>query len=168
MRKTLPAPRRASRPSVPSSTTSTKPTRQADASSGRRPRGRLKVYASRCEKILKTLFLYHIAKMQPNGLSVEEIMNSVMEWSDHDKGQKADVKDNLDHYEVLARRTDQGTSAGQEGRQELRLHARRRRRRCQGPFPEGPQPRREQRSPCSGKPGISCSVWTAGKSRPRS
>jgi len=39
--------------------------------------------------------------MQPNGLSVEEIMNSVMEWADHDKGQKADIKDNLDHYEVL-------------------------------------------------------------------
>ncbi len=39
--------------------------------------------------------------MQPNGLSVEEIMNSVMEWVDHDKGQKADIKDNLDHYEVL-------------------------------------------------------------------
>lgn len=68
---------------------------------GQATKGRLKVYASRCEKILKTLFLYHIAKMQPNGLSVEEIMNSVMEWSDHDKGQKADVKDNLDHYEVL-------------------------------------------------------------------
>ncbi|MGD0041275.1 MAG: hypothetical protein ABSE84_12790, partial [Isosphaeraceae bacterium] len=32
---------------------------------------------------------------------VEEIMNSVMEWADHDKGQKADIKDNLDHYEVL-------------------------------------------------------------------
>ncbi len=68
---------------------------------GQATRGRLKVYASRCEKILKTLFLYHIAKMQPNGLSVEEIMNSVMEWADHDKGRNADVKDNLDHYEVL-------------------------------------------------------------------
>ena len=68
---------------------------------GQATKGRLRVYSSRCEKILKTLFLYHIAKMQPNGLSVEEIMNSVMEWSDHDKGQKADVKDNLDHYEVL-------------------------------------------------------------------
>ncbi len=68
---------------------------------GQATKGRLKVYASRCEKILKTLFLYHVAKMQPNGLSVEEIMNSVMEWADHDKGQKADIKDNLDHYEVL-------------------------------------------------------------------
>jgi hypothetical protein len=68
---------------------------------GQATKGRLKVYASRCEKILKTLFLYYIARMQPNGLSVEEIMNSVMEWADHDKGQKADIKDNLDHYEVL-------------------------------------------------------------------
>jgi hypothetical protein len=68
---------------------------------GQATKGRLKVYALRCEKILKTLFLFHIANMQPNGLSVEEIMNSVMEWADHDKGQKADVKDNLDHYEIL-------------------------------------------------------------------
>ncbi len=68
---------------------------------GQATKGRLKVYATRCEKILKTLFLYHVARMQPNGLSVEEVMNSVMEWSDHDKGQKADIKDNLDHYEVL-------------------------------------------------------------------
>ena len=68
---------------------------------GQATKGRLKVYASRCEKILKTLFLCYIAKMQPNGLSVEEIMNSVMEWADHDKDQKADIKDNLDHYEVL-------------------------------------------------------------------
>ncbi len=68
---------------------------------GQATKGRLKVYAARCEKILKTLFLYHVAKMQPNGLSVGEIMNSVMEWADHDKGQNADIKDNLDHYEVL-------------------------------------------------------------------
>ncbi|OWK45511.1 hypothetical protein [Fimbriiglobus ruber] len=68
---------------------------------GQATKGRLKVYHARCEKILKTLFLYYIAKMQPNGLSVEEVMNSVMEWADHDKGQKADIKDNLDHYEVL-------------------------------------------------------------------
>lgn len=68
---------------------------------GQATKGRLKVFRPRCEKILKTLFLYHIAKMQPNGLSVEEVMNSVMEWADHDNGQKKDVKDNLDHYEVL-------------------------------------------------------------------
>ncbi|MGP0070194.1 MAG: hypothetical protein ACLQGP_42170, partial [Isosphaeraceae bacterium] len=64
---------------------------------GQATKGRLKVHATRCEKILKTLFLYHVARMQPNGLSVEDVMNSVMEW----KEPKADIKDNLDHYEVL-------------------------------------------------------------------
>ena len=53
---------------------------------GQATKGRLKVYASRCEKILKTLFLYHVARMEPGGLPVEEIMNSVMEWQDHDEG----------------------------------------------------------------------------------
>lgn len=68
---------------------------------GQATKGRLKVYASRCEKILKTLFLYHVARMDTGGLSVEEIMNSVMEWRDHAADQEADAKDNLDHYEVL-------------------------------------------------------------------
>ena len=68
---------------------------------GQANRGRLKVYASRCEKILKTLFLYHVARMDTGGLPVEEIMNSVMEWRDHAADQEADAKDNLDHYEVL-------------------------------------------------------------------
>ncbi|MBC8504218.1 MAG: hypothetical protein H8D34_05135, partial [Chloroflexi bacterium] len=65
-------------------------------------KGKLKVYRSRSEKIIKTLFLYHVANMAPGGLSHEELMNSVMEWKDHDKGQKSDLQDNLDHYEVLA------------------------------------------------------------------
>jgi hypothetical protein len=67
-------------------------------------KGPLKVYRSRAEKIIKTLFLYHIAHMAPNGLSSEELMNSVMEWKDHDWEQQADRQDNLDHYEVLADR----------------------------------------------------------------
>ena len=118
---------------------------------GQATKGRLKVYHSRCEKILKTLFLYYIAKMQPNGLSVEEIMNSVMEWADHDKGQKADIKDNLDHYEVLldelAKELPQVKKVGKnfvfnpEGGgvdvKEL--------------FAEGPQPRRGQRRPAAGR-----------------
>ena len=65
-------------------------------------KGKLKVYRSRSEKIIKTLFLYHVANMAPGGLSHEELMNSVMEWKDHDKGQTSDLQDNLDHYEVLA------------------------------------------------------------------
>lgn len=68
---------------------------------GQATKGWLKVHSSRCQKIVKTLFLYYVAKMQPNGLSVEEIMNAVMEWKDHDKGQKADIRDNQDHYENL-------------------------------------------------------------------
>jgi hypothetical protein len=64
-------------------------------------RGPLKVYRSRCEKIIKTLFLYHVANMAPNGLDFETLMNSVMEWKDHDRGQAADLQDNLDHYEIL-------------------------------------------------------------------
>lgn len=65
-------------------------------------RGQLKVYRSRCEKIIKTLFLYHIVDTAPNGLDHEDLMNTVMEWKDHDKGQTADLQDNLDHYEILA------------------------------------------------------------------
>ena len=65
-------------------------------------KGHLKVYRSRCEKIVKTLFLYHVANMAPNGLGHEELMNAVMEWRDHDKEQQADLQDNLDHYEILA------------------------------------------------------------------
>ena len=64
--------------------------------------GPLKVYRSRCEKMVKTLFLYQVADIAPNGLGHEELMNAVMEWKDHDKGQKADLQDNLDHYESLA------------------------------------------------------------------
>jgi hypothetical protein len=68
---------------------------------GQATKGRLKVYASRCEKILKTLFLYHVAWKEKCDLSAEEIMNSVMEWQDHAEGQERDFTDNLAHYEVL-------------------------------------------------------------------
>ena len=64
-------------------------------------KGPLKVYRSRCEKIIRTLFLYHIANLAPNGLTFESLMNNVMEWKDHDKEQEADLQDNLDHYEIL-------------------------------------------------------------------
>lgn len=69
-------------------------------------KGYLKVYRSRCEKVVKTLFLYHVANMAPNGLSVEEIMNSVMEWRDHEGDQAADLLDNQDHYENLLKTLD--------------------------------------------------------------
>ncbi|MDD5368131.1 MAG: hypothetical protein PHQ40_03520 [Anaerolineaceae bacterium] len=68
--------------------------------------GPLKAYRSRCEKIVKTLFLYHIANLSPDGLGFEELMNGVMEWKDHEKGQATDLQDNRDHYELLAEKLD--------------------------------------------------------------
>ncbi len=68
--------------------------------------GPLKAHRSRCEKIVKTLFLYHIANISPDGLSHEEIMNCVMEWKDHDRGQTTDIQDNRDHYEILVEKLD--------------------------------------------------------------
>ena len=73
----------------------------ARKSIGTATKGHLKVYRSRCEKVLKTLFLYDIAQMASQGLAIEQIMNCVMEWKDHTKGQEADISDNLDHYESL-------------------------------------------------------------------
>lgn len=70
-------------------------------------KGPLKVYRSRCEKMVKTFFLYHVANLAPNGLGHEDLMNAVMEWKDHDKEQQADLQDNLDHYEVLADKLEQ-------------------------------------------------------------
>ena len=73
---------------------------------GQATKGHLKVYASRCVKILKTLFLYSVAKLDVGGLSVEQIMNCVMEWKDH-KAQDTDSTDNLDHYEALCEKLAQ-------------------------------------------------------------
>jgi hypothetical protein len=64
-------------------------------------RGYLKTYPARCEKITKTLFLEYIGKTSDKGLSVEDVMNAVMEWKDHESGQQADQADNLAHYEIL-------------------------------------------------------------------
>lgn len=66
----------------------------------------IKTYRSRCEKIIKTLFLYFIANRAPNGLSSEELMNAVMEWKDHDSEGKTDLQDNKDHYDVLVSRLE--------------------------------------------------------------
>ncbi len=66
----------------------------------------IKMYRSRCEKIVKTLFLYHIANLSPDGLSSEELMNAVMEWKDHDTDRRADLQDNKDHYENLLDKLD--------------------------------------------------------------
>src|SRR5262249_28047855 len=71
-------------------------------------KGYLKVYRNRSEKILKTLFLYDVSELAQNGLSSEDLMNAVMEWKDHDTNQEADVKDNLDHYTILADAVEAG------------------------------------------------------------
>jgi hypothetical protein len=68
--------------------------------------GPLKVYRSRCEKIVKTLFLYHVAYVNDPGMTFEDLMNSVMEWKDHAGGQTTDLQDNRDHYEMLAEKLD--------------------------------------------------------------
>jgi len=68
--------------------------------------GPIKAYRSRCEKIVKTLFLYHIANLSPDGLSHDEVMNCVMEWKDQETGQTADLQDNRDHYEILIEKLD--------------------------------------------------------------
>jgi hypothetical protein len=65
-------------------------------------KGHLKIHRNRCEKILKTLFLYYVSGLAANGLSAEDLMNTVMEWKDQDKGQESDLSDNLAHYEVLS------------------------------------------------------------------
>ncbi|NLG51767.1 MAG: hypothetical protein GX552_16815, partial [Chloroflexi bacterium] len=70
------------------------------------PRGHLKVFGTRCDKIVRTLFLYHMAQLRPDGLTAEELMNHVMEWKDHERGQQADQQDNLDHYKVLIDRVE--------------------------------------------------------------
>ncbi|NLX43886.1 MAG: hypothetical protein GXY79_10465, partial [Chloroflexi bacterium] len=69
-------------------------------------RGHLKVYGTRCDKIVRTLFLYHMAGLRPDGLTAEELMNHVMEWKDHEQGQQADLQDNLAHYKILTDRLE--------------------------------------------------------------
>lgn len=73
---------------------------------GSATKGEIKRWRSRCERILKTLFLYHVATMRTDGLTAEEIMNAVMEWRDHDEGQTADKSDNQAHYQVLLDKID--------------------------------------------------------------
>lgn len=68
--------------------------------------GPIQAFRPRCEKIVKTLFLYHVAKMAPNGLTAEEIMNAVMEWKKADTLPPSDLQDNLDHYENLLEKID--------------------------------------------------------------
>ena len=68
--------------------------RQVDAVT----RGMLKVHHDKAVKVVQTLFLYHIARTRQQGLSAEEIANSVL-IADRDD---ADPEENIQHYETLA------------------------------------------------------------------
>lgn len=61
-------------------------------------RGFLKVYRDKAIKVIQTLFLYHIAHTRQQGLTPEDLANSVlMERSDD-----AHPDENIQHYETLA------------------------------------------------------------------
>lgn len=61
-------------------------------------KGQLKFHHEKAEKILQTLFLYHIARTRSQGLSAEEIANSVL----IERDEEANAEENIEHYENLA------------------------------------------------------------------
>lgn len=61
-------------------------------------KGYLKVYRDRAVKTVQTLFLLHIARTRQQGVSPEEIANSVLIEREPD----ANVDENIQHYETLA------------------------------------------------------------------
>jgi hypothetical protein len=60
--------------------------------------GYLKVYRDKAIKTIQTLFLYHVARIRQQGLTPEELANSVL--IERDEQAKAD--ENNQHYETLA------------------------------------------------------------------
>ena len=61
-------------------------------------KGYLKVYRDRSTKVIQTLFLYHIARTRQQGITPEEIANSVLIERDPD----ANPDENNQHYETIA------------------------------------------------------------------
>lgn len=61
-------------------------------------KGHLKVHRDKAIKIVQTLFLYHIAKTRPQGLTPEEIANSVL----IERDAESNADENIQHYEILA------------------------------------------------------------------
>lgn len=61
-------------------------------------KGMLKVYRDRSVKALQVLFLHHIAKLLQQGMSPEEIANSVL----IERSPDSIVDENIQHYESLA------------------------------------------------------------------
>jgi hypothetical protein len=61
-------------------------------------KGYLKVHRDKAVKLVQTLFLYHIAKTRQEGISAEEIANSVLIQRDTE----ANIEENIQHYETLS------------------------------------------------------------------
>ena len=61
-------------------------------------KGYLKVYRDKAIKVIQTLFLYHIAKTRQQGITPEDIANSVL----MERGTDANPDENNQHYETLA------------------------------------------------------------------
>lgn len=60
-------------------------------------KGHLKVYRDKAIKIIQTLFLYHVAKTRSQGITPEDIANSVLIEKDAD----ANPDENIHHYESI-------------------------------------------------------------------
>lgn len=60
-------------------------------------KGHLKVYRDKAIKIIQTLFLYHVAKTRQQGITPEDIANSVLIEKDAD----ANPDENIHHYESI-------------------------------------------------------------------
>ena len=61
-------------------------------------KGHLKVFRDKAVKTLQTLFLYHIARTRQQGITTEEIANSVL----IERDASANPEENNQHYETLA------------------------------------------------------------------
>ncbi len=61
-------------------------------------KGYLKVYRDKAIKVIQTLFLYHIAKTRQQGITPEEISNSVL----IERDPEANPEENIQHYESIA------------------------------------------------------------------
>jgi len=61
-------------------------------------KGYLKVHRDKAIKVIQTLFLYHIAKTRQQGITPEEIANSVLIERDED----SNPDENVQHYETIA------------------------------------------------------------------
>jgi len=61
-------------------------------------KGFLKVHRDKAVKVVQTLFLYHIARTRQQGITPEEIANSVV----IERDAEANPEENIQHYETLA------------------------------------------------------------------